>query len=94
MIDAMARIVHTLLGLCLGGPLMACPILHVDTLDPGTGRNTAEPSVVVDGENFVLSWQARLDGGEAALRFRRFAVDGSSLGEGEIARGSGWFQVY
>lgn len=91
MMDAMLRIVPTAFAVCLAAPLAACPLLHVNHLDPGIAVGSAEPSVAVAGGDFLLSWQARLDDGVAALRFRRFAVDGRLLVRGEIARGSGWF---
>lgn len=91
MMAVMARIVPTAFALCLAAPLAACPLLHVEHLDPQVAVGSAEPSVTVAGDDFLLGWQARLDDGVAALRFRRFTVDGRRLGGGEIARGSGWF---
>ncbi len=91
MIAVMHRIVHTALALCLASPLAACPPLNVEVLGVDTGLAGAEPSLVRADDGFVLTWQARLDDGVAALRFRHLALDGRSLATGEIARGTGWF---
>lgn len=87
----MLRIVQTAFALCLAAPLAACPAFDITPLALEAGPDTAEPSLAASGHDVVLTWQARLDDGVAALRFQRFDAEGRALDRGEITRGDGWF---
>lgn len=88
----MPRILPGLLALCLAPPLgAACPQLVVEPYDPGIAGAAAEPSLANAGEEFLLTWQARLEGGRAALRFLLIDDAGRATASGEIGRGTGWF---
>jgi hypothetical protein len=91
MIAVMSRILHTVLALCLAAPLPACPLIEVAVLDADPGLQGAESSLARMDDGFVLTWQSRLGGNEAALRFRHLSPEGRNRASGEIARGSGWF---
>src|SRR5690606_35526 len=63
MMSTMPRILPGLLALCLVPPLgAACPQLVVEPYDPGIAGAAAEPSLANAGEEFLLTWQARLEG--------------------------------
>ncbi len=51
----------------------------------------AEPSIVADDRGFLMTWQARLEDGVTALRFRPITASGVPGTQREIARGAGWF---
>lgn len=87
MVKCVAFIV---LALCIS--MVQAQSFDVRVVDPGIGEVSAEPSVVVDEDGgFVLTWQARLEDGVTALRFRRIDANGKSGAIGEIARGERWF---
>lgn len=83
----------------LAGALLAClahgafaQSIELQPLPAFVDGAAAEPSVASDGRRgFVVTWQARLADGAAALRFRRIDADGAPGDGGEIARGNGWF---
>lgn len=87
----MIRIVMLAALLCLASGLRA-QTLQVEPLDALTQANAGEPHVAVESSRgFVLTWQARLEDGVTALRFRRVDRNGEAGEIGEIARGRSWF---
>lgn len=87
----MSRIVVAVAVSCLAGGVGA-QSLRTESLPALTHDSSGEPFVAADGpDGFIVTWQARLDGGETALRFRRIGMDGKLGATGEVARGAGWF---
>lgn len=67
--------------------------LQSQPLDLSQLPHAAQPNVTVDPHSgkFVLSWQARLRGGCAALQVAEMDLDGGLGAISEVARGCDWF---
>lgn len=72
---------------------LAAMALSVQPLSLGGLGSAGQPNVVADERHgsFVLSWQARLDDGCAALRVAELAVNGELGAVHQVARGCDWF---
>lgn len=85
-----AELATLLLSLALPAASAALTLTPVDL---GALGNAAQPSIAVDARHggYVLSWQARLEDGCAALRAAELSADGQLGPVWEIERGCNWF---
>ena len=71
----------------------AVPALSLTPVDLDALGSAAQPNITVDAGHggYVLSWQARLDDGCAALQAAELSADGQLGPVREIERGCDWF---